>query len=121
MTTEAIRLDVLVGQLRALCEAGCIYAGEVATAIESACKRAEFWKANHLAGNEEIDRMRAERDAWKEVAEHQHGLLRAVLSGGLEMGCPVGVLDAWAAGRHPVLAGNAKLCGERSEPERAPG
>lgn len=27
--------------------------------IERACKRSEFWKANHLAGNAEIARLRA--------------------------------------------------------------
>lgn len=59
MTTETVRLDALVGQLRALGEAGYAYAGEAADAIDRACKRSEFWKANHLAGNVEIERLRA--------------------------------------------------------------
>ena len=33
--------------------------------LEQARRTAEFWKANHLAGNEEIERLRAELDAEK--------------------------------------------------------
>ncbi len=53
----------------------------------------------------ETERLRAQRDAWKEVAEHQYGLLRAEKYGDEDY--PVlGALDAWAAGRHPILSPN---------------
>lgn len=49
-----------------------------------------------------IELLTAQRDAWKEVAEHQYGLVRAAKYH--ESDYPVtGALDAWAAGRHPVL------------------
>lgn len=43
-----------------------------ADALESACKRAEYWKAEHIAGNAEIDRLSnalAERQAhWRDLS-----------------------------------------------------
>ena len=45
----------------------------------------------------------AQRDAWKAVAEDQYGKLRAMLYGP-ETDYPTdGALDAYAAGKHPVL------------------
>lgn len=50
----------------------------------------------------EIELLTAQRDAWKEVAEHQYGLVKSAKY--QEVDYPVtGALDAWAAGRHPVL------------------
>ncbi len=52
----------------------------------------------------QIEILKAQRDAWKEVAENQYGLLRISMYGGSAGDYPVkGALDAWAAGRHPVL------------------
>ena len=52
---------------------------------------------------EETERLCAQRDAWKEVAEHQYGLLRTALYGDSDY--PVtGALDAWAAWRHQILS-----------------
>ncbi len=60
-----------------------------------------------LEASMEISRLRAQRDAWKEVAEHQYGLLRAEKYGDEDY--PVqGALDVWAAGRHPILTPNAR-------------
>jgi len=51
---------------------------------------------------EQIERLRLQRDSWKEVAEHQYGLVRTAHTGDYDY--PVdGALDAWAAGRHPIL------------------
>lgn len=50
----------------------------------------------------EIERLQAQRDAWKEVAEHQYGLQR--IDKFMDADYKVtGALDAWAAGRYPVL------------------
>ena len=58
----------------------------------------------------EIKMLRDQRNAWKEVAEHQYGLLRVALYGDAESNYPVeGALDAWAAGRHPVLVPKATV------------
>ena len=49
-----------------------------------------------------IELLTAQLDAWKEVAEHEYSLLRAVKYGDEDY--PVtGALDVWAAERHPVL------------------
>lgn len=49
-----------------------------------------------------VDAMRAERDAWREVAEVQYGKLRSALYGDEDY--PVlGALDAYAADRHECL------------------
>ena len=56
---------------------------------------------------DDVDRLRAQCAAWKEVAEHHYGLLRVF---GGEYDYPVtGALDAWAVGRHPVLTPNVVL------------
>ena len=52
---------------------------------------------------EEVEKLRAQRDAWKTEAEHQYGLLRVAQDG--EMDYPVtGALDAYASGKYPALA-----------------
>lgn len=52
----------------------------------------------------EVESLRKQRDAWKEVAEHHYGLMRTALYGTSESEYPVaGALDYFAAGRHPVL------------------
>jgi hypothetical protein len=61
---------------------------------------------------EEVRQLRAERDAWKDAAEHQYGLLRASLYGESGEDYPVqGALDAWAAGRYPAIDA-ARAAGE---------
>ena len=57
---------------------------------------------NELEAAQEIEKLRAQRDAWKAEAEHQYGLLRAVKNEDVDYPTK-GVLDAYAAGRHPAL------------------
>lgn len=59
--------------------------------------------------HEEIERLKEQRDAWKDAAEHHYGLLRVALYGDSAEDYPVtGALDAWAAGRYPALTPNAQ-------------
>ena len=46
--------------------------------------------------------LRSQRDAWKEIAEHQYGQLRQE-RGDKEDYPVLGALDAWAANRYKVL------------------
>ena len=53
--------------------------------------------------------LQAQRDAWKEIAEHQYGLLR-IANGNSDVDYPVtGALDAWAHGRYLVLGLNVEI------------
>ena len=52
----------------------------------------------------EVESLRKQRDAWKEVAEHHYGLLRISLYGDSQDYPVSGALDAWATGRHPILS-----------------
>lgn len=60
-----------------------------------------------VAQHNEIERRKAQCDAWKDAAEHHYGLLRVALYGDSDADYPVtGALDAWAAGRYPALTPN---------------
>lgn len=52
----------------------------------------------------QVELLREQRDAWKEEAEHQYGLVHALQNDGEEDCHPVaGALDKYAAGKYPVL------------------
>jgi hypothetical protein len=53
---------------------------------------------------DQVELLRKQRDAWKEEAEHQYGLVQALQNDGEEDYHPVaGALDKYAAGKYPVL------------------
>ena len=59
-------------------------------------------------GAAEIGRLKAQRDAWKDAAEHHYGLLRVALYGDADENHPLeGALDAWVSGRYPALTPNS--------------
>jgi hypothetical protein len=76
----------------------------------------EKWHAAIVALFDErqadAERLKSARDAWKDAAEHQYGLLRTALYGESDEDYPVqGALDAWAAGRYPAIDA-ARAAGE---------
>ena len=53
---------------------------------------------------DQIDRLQAQRDAWRDMAEYQYGQLRVAKYGDSEADYPVfGALDALAAKRYSIL------------------
>ena len=56
-----------------------------------------------------IDALKAQRDAWRDMAEYQYGQLRVAKYGDSESDYPVlGALDALAAERYPILKPSTK-------------
>ncbi len=53
---------------------------------------------------DQIDCLKAQRDAWRDMAEYQYGQLRIAKYGDSQADYPVlGALDAFAAERYPIL------------------
>ena len=83
-------------------------ADSIQEALDSAAMNFKSLERECAELRKQCSLLRQQRDAWKTEAEHQYGLLRAEILD--EPDYPVtGALDAYAAGRHPVLKAEPPL------------